>query len=371
MPSPTTLLPLLSFFLLSTSALSSSLLSRRSDSEVRATYDLWLAKFGKTYNGIEEQEKRFQIFRENLNFIDDHNSENRTYKVGLNRFADLTNDEYRAAYLGTRSSLARRVMKDKNASRRYAVNNRDQLPESVDWRAKGAVTPIKNQGSCGSCWAFSTIAAVEGINQIVTGELISLSEQELVSCDKKYNSGCNGGLMDYAFQFIIDNGGLDTEEDYPYEGFDGQCDPTRKNAKVVSIDGYEDVPANDEETLKKAVAHQPVSVAIEASGLAMQLYQSGVFTGDCGSALDHGVVAVGYGTENGVDYWLIRNSWGTGWGEDGYFKLERNVKHTTNGKCGITMQASYPVKTGGNPTGSSYSALETVGDKNKISTATI
>lgn len=175
--------------------------------------------------------------------------------------------------------------------------------------------------------------------------------------------------MDYAFQFIIDNGGLDTEEDYPYEGFDGQCDPTRKNAKVVSIDGYEDVPADDEKALKKAVAHQPVSVAIEASGLALQLYQSGVFTGKCGSALDHGVIAVGYGTENGVDYWLVRNSWGTGWGEDGYFKLERNVKHTTNGKCGIAMMASYPVKNGNNPT-KSYLSLETTnGDKNKINTA--
>ncbi|XP_038880922.1 cysteine proteinase COT44-like [Benincasa hispida] len=366
MASATTLLALLSFFFLS---ISSSALSPRSDREVREIYDLWLAKHGKAYNGIEEREKRFQIFKENLKFIDDHNSENRTYKVGLNMFADLTNDEYRALYLGTRSPPARRVMKAKTASRRYAVNNRDRLPESFDWRARGAVAPVKNQGSCGSCWAFSTIAAVEGINQIVTGELISLSEQELVSCDKKYNSGCNGGLMDYAFQFIIDNGGLDTEEDYPYEGFDGQCDPTRKNAKVVSIDGYEDVPANDEEALKKAVAHQPVSVAIEASGLALQLYQSGVFTGKCGSALDHGVVAVGYGTENGVDYWLVRNSWGTGWGEDGYFKLERNVKHTTNGKCGIAMQASYPVKNDKKPTKSYYLSLETAGEKNKINIA--
>ncbi|XP_023003481.1 cysteine proteinase COT44-like [Cucurbita maxima] len=358
-------LAFLSFFVLSISAL-----NQRSDGEVREIYDMWLAKHGKAYNGIEELEKRFLIFKDNLNFIDEHNSHNRTYTVGLNMFADLTNEEYRAAFLGTRSQPARRVMKAKSASRRYAVNDGDRLPESVDWRTKGAVAPIKNQGSCGSCWAFSTIAAVEGINQIVTGELISLSEQELVSCDTKYNSGCNGGLMDYAFQFIIDNGGLDTEEDYPYEGLDGQCDPTRENAKVVSIDGYEDVPANDEEALKKAVAHQPVSVAIEASGLALQLYQSGVFTGKCGSALDHGVVAVGYGTENGVDYWLARNSWGTGWGEDGYFKLERNVKHTTDGKCGIAMEASYPVKNGNNnnPTGS-YLGLELGGDKNKISSA--
>ncbi|KAL0334891.1 UNVERIFIED_CONTAM: Cysteine proteinase RD21A [Sesamum radiatum] len=137
-----------------------------------------------------------------------------------------------------------------------------------------------------------------------------LSEQELVDCDRKYNEGCNGGLMDYGFQFIIDNGGIDTEEDYPYRARDGTCDTYRKNAKVVSIDAYEDVPANDEKALKKAVAGQPVSVAIEAGGRAFQLYQSGVFTGRCGTDLDHGVVAVGYGTEEGKDYWIVRNSWG-------------------------------------------------------------
>ncbi|KAA0056690.1 cysteine proteinase COT44-like [Cucumis melo var. makuwa] len=155
MATATTSLALLSFFFLSISA---SALSRRSDGEVREIYDLWLAKHGKAYNGIDEREKRFQIFKENLNFIDDHNSENRTYKVGLNMFADLTNDEYRALYLGTRSPPARRVMKAKTASRRYAVNNRDRLPESVDWRARGAVAPVKNQGSCAIIRAFPSSA---------------------------------------------------------------------------------------------------------------------------------------------------------------------------------------------------------------------
>ncbi|XP_048231848.1 probable cysteine protease RD21B [Ricinus communis] len=175
-------------------------------------------------------------------------------------------------FLGTKMERKNRFLGTR--SQRYLFKDGDDLPENVDWREKGAVVPVKDQGQCGSCWAFSTVGAVEGINQIVTGELISLSEQELVDCDKSYNQGCNGGLMDYAFEFIINNGGIDTEEDYPYKASDNICDPNRKNAKVVTIDGYEDVPENDENSLKKAVAHQPVSVAIEAGGRAFQLYKS-------------------------------------------------------------------------------------------------
>ncbi|GFY86580.1 cysteine proteinase1 [Actinidia rufa] len=249
--------------------------SSRTDKEVMGIYAEWLVvKHGKAYNRIGERERRFEIFKDNLKFIDEHNSENRSYKVGLNRFADLTNEEYRSLFLGARTDAKRRFMKSKGVSQRYMVRGGDRLPESVDWRESGAVAPIKDQGRCGSCWAFSTVAAVEGINQIVTGEMIRLSEQELVDCDRTYDAGCNGGLMDYAFEFIINNGGIDTEEDYPYRGVDGTCDSEGKNAKVVSIDGYEDVPPYDETALKKAVAHQPVSVAIEASGRAFQLYLS-------------------------------------------------------------------------------------------------
>ncbi|XP_026428237.1 oryzain alpha chain-like [Papaver somniferum] len=185
-------------------------------------------------------------------------------------------------YLGTKIDQEKRL--DNPKSYRYAVKLGDKLPEHVDWREKGDVVDVKNQGSCGSCWAFS-IAAVEGVNKIATGELISLSEQELVDCDTSYNQGCNGGLMDYGFQFIIKNGGIDTEDDYPYKAKDNKCDVNRKNSHVVTIDGFEDVPVNDEKALQKAVANQVVSVAIEAGGRAFQLYKSGVYTGRCGTAL--------------------------------------------------------------------------------------
>uniref|UniRef100_A0A5B7CFU0 Actinidain n=1 Tax=Davidia involucrata TaxID=16924 RepID=A0A5B7CFU0_DAVIN len=318
----------------------------RTEKEVNAIYESWLVRHGKSYNAIGEKEKRFEIFKDNLRFIDEHNAENRTYKVGLNRFADLTNEEYRSMFLGGRMERKKRLASPK--SDRYAFRSGEELPVAADWRKNGAVAPVKDQGQCGSCWAFSTVAAVEGINKIVTGDLISLSEQELVDCDRSYNQGCNGGLMDYAFEFIINNGGIDSEEDYPYRAADGMCDQYRKNARVVTIDGYEDVPTNDENSLKKAVSNQPVSVAIEAGGRTFQLYQSGVFTGSCGTALDHGVLAVGYGTDDGVDHWIVRNSWGPNWGENGYIKLERNI-NTTTGKCGIAIEPSYPVKTGQNP----------------------
>ncbi|KAH6772698.1 Granulin repeat cysteine protease family protein [Perilla frutescens var. hirtella] len=319
-----------------------------SDDQLMVLYESWLAKHGKAYNAVGEKEKRFEIFKENLRFIEEHNSVDRPYKVGLNRFADLSNDEFRSTFAGGRLGRKPRLM-SRRASDRYAVKAGEKLPEFVDWREKGAVAPVKDQGQCGSCWAFSTIGAVEGVNRIVTGDMKVLSEQELVDCDTTFNQGCNGGLMDYAFEFIIKNGGIDTEEDYPYRAVDATCDVNRKNARVVSIDSYEDVPENDEQALKKAVANQPVSVAIEAGGRAFQLYQSGVFTGHCGTDLDHGVVAVGYGTKNGKDYWIVRNSWGPNWGEEGYIKLERNVANITTGKCGIAIEASYPIKTGQNP----------------------
>eukprot|EP00245_Coleochaete_scutata_P007951 TRINITY_DN2377_c0_g1_i3.p1 TRINITY_DN2377_c0_g1~~TRINITY_DN2377_c0_g1_i3.p1 ORF type:complete len:299 (+),score=54.01 TRINITY_DN2377_c0_g1_i3:70-966(+) len=249
-----------------------------SDSSLKSLFERWALQHGRNY--VDEQEVRFQIFKDNVLYIHSHNKLAESYKLGLNEFADLTHDEFKVHRLGLKldeeNSLARQ-----QKGRKFSHEN-VEAPESVDWREKGAVTKVKNQRQCGSCWAFSTTGSVEGINAIVTGKLISLSEQELVDCDKSKDQGCQGGLMDFAFEFIIKNGGIDTEEDYPYKAENERCDIDRENAHVVTIDDYEDVPHNSEDDLRKAVAKQPVSVAIEADQRPFQFYQGGVFDGECG-----------------------------------------------------------------------------------------
>ncbi|EFJ18470.1 hypothetical protein SELMODRAFT_153766 [Selaginella moellendorffii] len=325
-----------------------------SEERLQALFDSWMLQHGKSYadNALSgdsqagEKATRYGIFKDNLRFIHGENEKNQGYFLGLNAFADLTNEEFRAQRHGGRFDRSRE--RTSHEEFRYGSVQLKDLPDSIDWREKGAVVGVKDQGSCGSCWAFSAVAAIEGVNKLATGELVSLSEQELVDCDKGEDEGCNGGLMDYAFGFVIKNGGLDTEADYPYKGYGTRCDRSKMNAKVVTIDGYEDVPVNDETALLKAVAHQPVSVAIDAGGSSMQFYRSGIFTGRCGTDLDHGVTNVGYGKEDGKAYWIIKNSWGSNWGEKGYVKMARNTGLAA-GLCGINMEASYPTKTGANP----------------------
>ncbi|KAL9259624.1 Cysteine proteinase RD21A-like protein [Drosera capensis] len=329
--------------------------SSRTDAELKRLYDSWLIKHGQTYNAIntikvkDDYDRRFDAFKDNVAYIEEHNTVDRPYKLGLNQFADMTNEEFRAGVKYrdmAKDEELRDLYWEKRTKKeeRYLWRKGDVLPERVDWREKGSVGKVKNQGhSCGSCWAFSAIGAVEGINQIVTGNFTSLSEQELVDCDAN-NDGCDGGDLIYAFEFIVNNG-ISFEEDYPYTGREGTCDQARKTARVVAIDGFESVPRKDEKSLQKAVASQPISVSIDTGGRAVQLYESGIFTGQCGTKLDHSVVLIGYGTENGTDYWLLRSSWGPRWGENGYLRLERNIKHARTGKCGIAMEAFYPLKT--------------------------
>ncbi|PIN06743.1 Cysteine proteinase Cathepsin L [Handroanthus impetiginosus] len=297
----------------------------------------WMEQYGRVYKDDEERVVRFKIFKKNVEFIKAFNEVGtRPYKLGINAFADLTKEEFKA----TRNGL--KVKSCKITSFKY--ENVSALPSSMDWRKKGAVTPIKDQAQCGSCWAFSAIAATEGIHQLSTGKLISLSEQEIVDCDRtSQDQGCEGGYMEDAFEFITKNKGIATESTYPYQATNGTCNKTKESSHAANISGYEKVPINNEEALLKAVAHQPVSVSIDAGGLAFQFYSSGVFTGDCGTDLDHGVAAVGYGkTDDGTKYWLVKNSWGTSWGEEGYIRMERDIS-AKEGLCGIAMDSSYPI----------------------------
>jgi len=307
------------------------------DQSLNGHWEAYKTKFNKDYSNDDEQVRRL-AWEANIKLITGHNLRAdlgmHNYRLGLNAYADMTNAEFRQRMNGHRFNATRNFVHSR-------VNVHD-LPASVDWRTQGYVTPIKDQAQCGSCWAFSTTGSLEGAHFKATGKLVSLSEQNLVDCSgAEGNMGCGGGLMDQAFEYIMKNGGIDTEASYPYTAQDGTC-TFKSNSVGATVKSYKDVASGDESALQSAVATVgPISVAIDASNPSFQLYSSGVYDEvSCSTwMLDHGVLAVGYGSDNGQDYWLVKNSWGTSWGQQGYIWMSRNKSN----QCGIATKASYPL----------------------------
>mgnify|MGYP003705848201 CR=1 FL=1 len=342
-------------------------------------FEEWLQKFSIRVSDDNHRQHLFTNWLGNDKHITEMNGRNLTYTLGHNHFSGMNSEEFsnyihlNNGYLGKINidkvkhtidevKCLSECVKNYDSERKFdtvgcvkgCLSTDERLtsaPSSINWVEKGGVTPVKDQGQCGSCWSFSTTGALEGAYYIAHGELLSFSEQQLVSCDTLRNGGrdhgCNGGLMDNAFSWIQKNDGLCLESDYPYTSGTtksaGDCETTCSVVADSDITSYHDVDANSDSAMMNALAQQPVSIAIQADQKDFQLYSSGVFTGSCGTQLDHGVLTVGYGTEGGEDYYLVKNSWSEGWGDGGYIKLGRGSQYNSGaGQCGMLMQASYP-----------------------------
>lgn len=298
--------------------------------EIALQFVQWTKTHNVEFKCPAEMFYRLTVFAQNHKTVTEHNASNDTFTMALNKFAAMTNEEFTTKMNGFAFS---------DRPRSYLEASQESLtqsPATIDWRTKGAVTAVKDQGQCGSCWAFSAIAAIEGYWFQTKGTLVSLSEQQLVDCSAAQgNHGCNGGLMDNAFKYVIANKGIDSEVNYPYTAKDGKC---KTATAAATIGGYTDLGHNDN-ALQAGNAGRVVSVAVDARN--WQFYSGGIFNHmKCAAQLDHGVTLVGY--DDNAGFWTIKNSWGTGWGEKGYIRLEKGNKTGPNGTCGIYKAASFP-----------------------------
>ena len=300
----------------------------------------YVTEFGKKYVDKSEQKFRKAQLAVNLEIIKEHNARQSSYVLGVTQFSDLSHEEFAARFVVNEAIVKKAKEFELLETEAYPTSGssslKQGLPSEVDWRLKNAVSTVKDQKSCGSCWAFSAVGSIEGAYAIYTGELVDLSPQYLVDCDYSDN-GCSGGLMDNAFEFVMQDG-VPLWDDYPYAGRQNSC---KKGPPKTSILGYYDVPAGSSYELMKAIARNPVSVAIEADTVVFQNYQSGVLDDSaCGHSLNHGVLAVGYSVDATKPYYIVKNSWGEKWGENGYIRLA--ITDDYYGTCGIHLMSSYP-----------------------------
>ncbi|XP_069505840.1 cathepsin K [Ambystoma mexicanum] len=302
-------------------------------------WELWKKTYRKGYNSQVDELLRRLIWEKNLKYINTHNLEfslgEHSYELAMNHLGDMTREEVVKKMTGLRVPRRRGPFNNTD----LFLDDEDRVPDSIDYRKKGYVTPVRNQGPCGSCWAFSSVGALEGQLKRTTGKLLQLSPQNLVDCVKE-NDGCGGGYMTNAFAYVRDNKGIDSEDTYPYIGQDDDCRYSLPG-KAAKCKGFKEIPVGNEKALKKAVARVgPVSVGIDASLSSFQFYSKGVYYDpECnGTNIDHAVLAVGYGMQKGAKHWIIKNSWGEDWGNKGYILMARNKQNA----CGIANLASYP-----------------------------
>lgn len=311
------------------------------DKHVENAFEEFKSKHNKNYADEREHAKRLNIFRHNYRFINSKNRAGLSYNLAVNHLADFTEDE-----LWTMRGRLPTTEYNGGEAFHIELYDLESIPDNLDWRLLGAVTPVKDQAICGSCWSFGTTGTIEGAYFLKTKNLVRLSQQQLIDCSWKYeNNGCDGGEDYRAYRYIKESGGLATEDDYgPYIGQDGIC-RERNVSKTVRLSSYVNVTSGDLDALKLAIAyHGPISISIDASHKSLSFYANGVYyepaCGNTNDDLDHSVLAVGYGELFGQKYWLVKNSWSTYWGNDGYFLLNQK-----DNNCGAATEPTFVVLT--------------------------